>query len=154
VSTLHEARERMRTLYGEFPAVARGHVIDHWLKAATPDERNATLRYGAERIYGEVERTRSGVARLRAGERAVNAQGIQLSIPLLAMSFPQARASAAGKKEHALGEMEEALFQERVIAIAEERCCDRGLDPDVTDFVIGAFIAEDEIAEMRRTKAA
>jgi hypothetical protein len=124
------------------------------MDVASGDERTATLRYGADRLFGEVERRPHGVARLRAGERATTAEGVQLSIPFREMTFSQADAAVARRRDHAFGELEEARFLADVIAIAKQRCLERGLQPHETELAIGDFIDEDEIASMRRSAAA
>jgi hypothetical protein len=147
--SIKSAREIMRELYESYPSAAKSDLIDRWLRDASPDERTATLRYGADRLYGEVERNRSGRARLRVGERTITSDGEQLSMPLLEMGFAQAEQTVERQLAHAAGAVAEARFADRIVAIAKERCRERGLDPYDVEIIVGQFIDTDEIGDLR-----
>lgn len=146
-----KARQRLHDLY-----LAARHlgVIEQARAEASPAERKAVEAYGWDRLFGEVERQRKGPGRLRRGDRTVSKTGEQLSLSLLGMTVAQARANNENKLSHARGSVAEAEFERMVIDIAEERMRERGLDPYVTDLVIGEFVDSDEIAVLRRRRAA
>jgi hypothetical protein len=114
-----------------------------------PDLLHAAAEIGVGTLFGEIERKRRPSG-LREGERAVSEKGEQLSLPLLDMTFSQAREVNAKKYTHAQGSLVEARFEAKLIDLAAERARERGIDPTATEMVIGQFIDEDEIAALRK----
>jgi hypothetical protein len=147
---LTDARTKVRAVYDRCsPDAPRKPVVAYAVSEMTASERNACLYYGADRLFGEIERRRQPKTGLRRGSRATTSQGEQISLPPLHMNFPQAREMNAGEFVHAQGSLSEAEFDKKVIDIAEERCRERGLDPSDVLLRVGDFISEDEVAELR-----
>lgn len=153
-NSLTELRSLMRAAYEACPDTSKQDVIDHVRRAADAEQRTAGLNYGLERVYGDVERSKDPATTLRRGSLTRDAEGEQLSLPLLRMTFRQASMSNDRKVRHARGAVSEAEFERRVIALGEERCRERGLEPYEIDLVIGTFIDDDEVLALRRQWAA
>lgn len=152
-SPLATARQRVHDIYANQAYPIPSAVIERARAETTSAERAAVEEYGWDRVFGEVERQRNKSDGLRRGERTVTHTGEQTSLPLLGMTVPQARASNAGKHAHAAGALAEAEFERMVIDIVEERMRERGIDPLLTEMVLGSFIDSDEIAELRRNES-
>ena len=139
------------------PGSSRDDVVDNALgelRDLWPDLHEPAWRVAFTTLYEEIARRRTGVAKLRNGHTISLVSGIQLSLPLLGMSIPQGREIANRLWDHARGATERAAHDSFVVALATRNCRERGLDPDLTDFVIGDFVTEDEIAEAWRAESA
>jgi hypothetical protein len=149
-SDLARARQLVADVYAHHGTlVSEGVVVPEARARAGAALREAVEFYGWQRLFGEVERPRDKVTKLRRGDRTVSSEGEQQSLPLLAMTVPQARLNNAGKRAHAAGAVAEAVFERRIIDLAERRMIERGLDPQTTHMVIGEFIEPSEIAKLR-----
>lgn len=153
MSVLTTARQRIADIYARHGTlVHRSIVLAEAREGATSDERSEVESYGWDRLFGEVERTRDKRTRLRNGE-SVSRDGGQLSLSLLSMTVPEARANNERKRRHASGVMYEVEQERLYIEIAEQRMRERGLNPEMTTLVIGEFIDAEEIAELRKRAA-
>lgn len=111
-----------------------------------PEERRTLLREGAARLFGESERRRrQGLRKAYSVHRASGT----LSLALLDQTFVEAQATVAREESHAAGAGEQAAWDRYVLSIAEERCVERGQDPQNTEMVLRDFLDEAEVSELR-----
>jgi hypothetical protein len=139
----------MRDLCDKSPLAGRANTVKNWVRKANGELRTAAMLYGAERIYGDLERQSEKGTALRRGEITVDSTGEQMSMPFLDLSIVQERLVVQGKRIHALGAADKAAFHAEMLRVIEERCRERGLNPEDITLCGRDFLDEAEVAEMR-----
>ena len=143
---LSDLRAAIEAKYG-----GRGHaVVNARFVAAVRDLDQDLKDEAVAMAAGTLQRSRDSVRDDRGLRVSVPTErnGVQMSLPFLKLTIAEARSMRTRETAHAEASAYRRDYDAFAIELAEERCRERGLDPDSTTHALEAFISAQEVAEM------
>ena len=132
-------------IYEQHQSQGKAVALGRWVASCRDLQgslQDAVFAEAGERFFGEIDRRRR--KGLRHGY-VVERNGEQLRLAILEQRFVEARATCEREAMNADGAVYRAEYDRFAMTVCEERCRERGLNPEETMLALGEFADADEI---------